>query len=143
MANPFVAGATSADTVENNLPEYKEYAWDFENDTFIYENGQHKIVTQNEALKIWVYKALKTERWRYLAYDNSYGIELEQFVGASTNSNENSIIIAQYITETLLINPYIKSIDSIIAAIDGDKLSYKIAITSIYGTFIASTGGTT
>lgn len=142
MSNPFVTGSsiTASDTA--SLPTFKEYAWDFTKDTFIWINGKHKIVTENEALKVWIYKTLKTERWRYAAYDNCYGIELEQFIGASTNNKPNSIVIEQYIKEALLINPYIKSIDSIQAAIEDDSLSYKIALTTIYGTLItSSTGG--
>lgn len=139
MSNPFVSGTSSkTDAAATNLDIFKEYAWDFVNDRFIYENGSHKVVVENEALKVWIYKTLKTERWRYRAYDNSYGIELEQFIGAYTNNGDNANKIEQYISEALLINPYIKSIDSIEASIDGDTLNYKIALTTIYGTLITS-----
>ena len=89
MSNPFVSGTSSkTDVAATNLAIFKEYAWDFVNDRFIYENGSHKVVAENEALKVWIYKTLKTERWRYRAYDNSYGIELEQFIGAYTQTME-------------------------------------------------------
>lgn len=135
MSNPFVTGVTADDTTstDNSLPTYTEYAWDFDNDCFIFESGQHKIVTENDALKVWIYKVLKTERWRYLAYDNCYGIELEQFIGKYTNNQYSAAEIEQYITEALLINPYIKSVDDITATIDGDALSYSITLTTIYG----------
>jgi hypothetical protein len=141
MANPFVSGISSVNTTnaENSLPTFQEYAWDFVNDQFIFESGKHKIVTDNEALKVWIYKTLKTERWRYAAYDNDYGIELEPFIGAYANSTGNSVEIEQYISEALLINPYIKNIDDIQALIDGDALSYTIALTTIYGSFVTST----
>ena len=41
------------------------------------------MVTENEALKVWIYKAILTERYRYLAYDDSYGITIEPSVGES------------------------------------------------------------
>lgn len=132
MANPFITGNISS-TNTSTLDTYTEYAWDFQNDCFIYEDGKHKIVTENEALKVWIYKVLKTERWRYRAYDNAYGIELEQFIGAYTNNKDSSTELEQYIKEALIINPYIKSIDDISASIDGDELSYDISLTTIYG----------
>jgi len=139
MGNPFVSGNTdNVATTENSLPTFTEYAWDFVNDQFIFENGSHKIVAENEALKVWIYKTLKTERWRYRAYDNAYGIELEQFIGTRTNNSASAGEIEQYISESLLINPYIKSIDDIQAAIDGDTLTYTIALTTVYGSLKVS-----
>lgn len=136
MSNPFVSGSDT--TSSSTLDVFKEYAWDFDSDRFIFENGQHKIVTENEAIKVWIYKTLKTERWRYLAYDNAYGIELEQFIGAYTNNSTNATMIEQYIKEALLINPYIISIDNAEAAIDGDKLFYSISLTTMYGTTVVT-----
>lgn len=136
MSNPFVSG--SRVTVADTLDVFQEFAWDFDHDCFLFENGTHKIVTKNEAIQVWIYKALKTERWRYLAYDNSYGIELEPFIGDYANSEYNATQIEQYIKETLLINPYITSIDSIEATIDGDSLSCTIALTTVYGSMVAS-----
>jgi len=139
MGNPFVSGNTdNVATTENSLPTFTEYAWDFVNDQFVFENGSHKIVAENEALKVWIYKTLKTERWRYRAYDNAYGIELEQFIGTRTNNSASAGEIEQYISESLLINPYIKSIDDIQATIDGDTLTYTIALTTIYGSLKVS-----
>jgi hypothetical protein len=133
MSNPFVSGSATAAEEENSLPTFTEYAWDFANDKFLYESGKHKIVTENEALEVWIYKTLKTERWRYLVYDNAYGIELEQFLGRRTNNNTSAGEVEQYITEALLVNPYIKSIEDIQYSITGDILSYEISLTTIYG----------
>lgn len=139
MSNPFVSGSSATTmTTESSLPTFTEYAWDFVNDQFMFDSGKHKTLIENEALEVWIYKTLKTERWRYLAYDNDYGIELEQFIGAYANSSDNSNIIEQYISEALLINPYIKSIDDIAATMDGDSLTYTISLTTIYGTMVTS-----
>lgn len=138
MSNPFVSGSTAAVEEENSLPVFTEYAWDFVNDKFFYEFGKHKIVTENEALKVWIYKTLKTERWRYLAYDNDYGIELEQFIGKRTNNAASAGEVEQYISEALLVNPYIQSIEEIQYSIEGDALAYKISLTTIYGDLIVS-----
>ena len=56
---PFI----SPPEIENIYPEYplyRECAWDFATDQAIFEDGSPKIVTENEAIKVWVYKAIKT-----------------------------------------------------------------------------------
>ncbi len=41
--------------VNKNLPLCKELAWDFQRDTYQYDrNGNHKYVTGNDAIKVWV-----------------------------------------------------------------------------------------
>ena len=139
MANPFVSGnKTDDNTITNTLPAFQEYAWDFIHDCFIFENGKHKIVTENDALKIWIYKTLKTERWRYRAYDNSYGAELEQFIGKTTNNADSSAQVERYIKEALLVNPYIKSIDNIAFTNESDVLDFTISLTTVYGNLTVS-----
>ena len=96
MANPFIAGPITqvSKSYTANLPELQELAWDFNHDTFVHDNdGRLKTVTGNEALKVWIYKALKTERYRYMAYlhgdynaEGNYGTELERFIGTRPNS---------------------------------------------------------
>lgn len=50
MPNPFVE---LKDVPKNELPEFREYAFDFSKDEFIVENGRLAIVTQKEAIKVW------------------------------------------------------------------------------------------
>ena len=39
------------------LPTFSEYDWDFDHDCFRYDaTGNHITVTENDALKVWVYK---------------------------------------------------------------------------------------
>ena len=133
MANPFVTGAVSETATASELPIFQEYAWDFNHDCFIFEHGQHKTVYENEALKVWIYKTLKTERWRYRAYDNDYGIELEQFIGAHTNTAATSIEMKRYIKEALDINPYILRINKIDFTNDRDVAGFTIDLTTVYG----------
>lgn len=133
MANPFVSGNTDEQNTSSDLPIFQEYAWDFEKDCFLFENGRHKIVTENEALKVWIYKTLKTERFRYRAYDSSYGIEIEQFVGRRPNDSPSAAEVQRYINEALLVNPYIVSIDDIEFINENDVLQLDISLTTIYG----------
>ena len=59
MANPFVTidASSTVNAATDNLPLLQEYAWDFENDRFLLDTrGHHITVTENEALKVWIYK---------------------------------------------------------------------------------------
>lgn len=129
---PFTGGVSVL--AEQELPPFREYAWDFENDCFIYdEAGKRIIVEGDEALKIWVYKALKTERYEYLAYSWQYGIELKPFIGKVMGVYERYSELKRVIIECLMVNPYIRSVDSVDFQTDGDYTHCDIALTTVYG----------
>ena len=130
---PFT-GTVTANTYTSDLPTPKEYAWDFENNCFLYDtDGKHRIVEGDEAIKIWVYKALNTERFRYLAYSWQYGIELRPFIGKVMGVQQRYSEIKRVIVECLMVNPYIKSIDTIDIQHESDTVNISIMMTTIYG----------
>ena len=117
-----------------DLPMFREYAWDFEHDVFLYdEAGNHVMVEGNEAVKVWIYKALKTERYAYLAYSWQYGIELQPFIGKVMSVQERYAELKRVIVECLMVNPYIQSIDSIAFSSEGTRVTCDITLTTIYG----------
>lgn len=120
----------------NSLPLFTMYAWNFETDCFIRDgNGHRIIVTGNEALKVWIYKTCRTERFKWRAYDTRYGIELYPFINKVMSVGERKAEIQRMIVEALMVNPYIKSIDSItLEEINhGEDLTINVALTTIYG----------
>lgn len=134
MANPFVTGPTAAETTASDLPVFKEYAWDYERDRFIYNaDGTHKIVEKNEAIKVWVLHTLRVERYRYLAYFDDYGIELEPFVGTGPNDSERSSELFRYVKEGLLVNPYILDVTALSTKLDHKKITMKLQLATVYG----------
>ena len=62
MADPFVAmNSIQAANRNESLPLFVEYGYDFDKQCFRYdEKGQNLMVTENEALKVWIYKAIAT-----------------------------------------------------------------------------------
>lgn len=132
MANPFMQAAPVTSAAAT-LPEYREYAYDFDTHQFVFKDGKPVIVTRNEALKIWIRKALLTERYRYRAYFDDYGVELEQFIGTRANDGQTRDEIYRYIEEGLLVNPYIESIQSISVEQNQKKLSMTVQVTTVYG----------
>lgn len=134
MPNPFVSINNTNKTETADLPIFKEYAYDFEKNCFLYDvGGNHITVTENEALKVWIYKALLTERHRYLAYHDDYGISIEPYQGTTPNTIYTAEMIKQNIREGLEVNPYIKRINSIeIEKRERSCLYISVDVTTVY-----------
>lgn len=134
MSNPFIFGPTDSSKID--AEEFCEYAYDFKKNCFLYdEEGKQIILKRNEAIKIWVYKALLTERFLYLAYFDDYGAELEHFIGKVPNDSTEASKLFDYIEEALLVNPYIISIDNLNVAQDHKKITLNIGLTTVYGKY--------
>ena len=132
---PFIGAQITTDS-ENDLPLFQEPAWDFNTDAFLYDgNGKHIYLTGNDALKVWIYKALKTERFSYLAYSWQFGIELYPFINKVMSVQERYSELKRVITECLMVNPYIASIDDIsfVQKNKGELVTTTIKLTTIYG----------
>lgn len=100
------------ESTQEDLPLLKEVAWNFEEDKpIINSNGEVEFVAGVEALKIWIYKAIKINRYEHEIYSWDYGCEINELIGESIYSREHIELESQrYIEECLLINPYINSI---------------------------------
>ena len=105
---PFIT-PTSSDAGENtaSLPMFREYAYDYENNCLLLRDGNTYLVEGNEALRIWIFKALATERFRYTAYDAAFGSEIETLPGKSLNNEIANSELKRFITEAIMVNPYI------------------------------------
>lgn len=119
--------------IEEELPLFKEYAWDFKENKFIYENGKIKVLKGLEGLKVWIYKVLTTPRYRYKAYTTDFGHELDELVGKTLSSAVVESESHRYIKECLLINPYITEVNDTKVSIEGDKVHLYSRINTIYG----------
>lgn len=138
-AFPFIGSTVTVSDATDDLPTFKEYAWDFDNDCFKYdEYGGHILLTKNDALEVWIYKALMTERFSYLAYSWQYGIELKPFIGKVMGVQERKSELRRVIVECLMVNPYIKSIDKVEFEEEnrGNTLTVKLTLTTIYGELV-------
>ena len=130
---PFLSNNVDEVKVNNNFPLYKEVAWDFEKDTPIIQNGDFKIVEGNNAIKVWVYKALLTPRYNYSIYSWDYGSELMDLIGKAYTPSLTKEEAKRYIKEALLINPYILEVTVLDTSFNNGVLSADIKIVTIYG----------
>lgn len=130
---PFFGDSAVETANTESLPLYREVAWDFENNIPIVEKGDFKIVEGNEAIKTWVYKTMKTERFRYKIYSWDYGSELESLIGQSYSPNLTKAECIRYIREALLVNPYIRNVSNVAVTFDRGHLFIEAKIDTIYG----------
>lgn len=130
---PFFGDLQTEAAAEEALPLYREAAWDFTNNIPIVEKGDFRIVTGNEAIKTWVYKAMKTERFRYLIYSWHYGSELSSLIGQSYAPHLTKAESIRYIKEALLIHPYIKNVGNVAVGFEKGKLTIQARLETIYG----------
>lgn len=129
---PFVGNVEIIKT-DNTFPLYKEVAWDFEKDNPILENKEFKIVEGNEAIKVWVYKALLTPRYQHSIYSWDYGSELLSLIGKAYTPELTKSEAKRYIKEALEINPYILEVDVVDISFRDSVLSADIKLLTIYG----------
>lgn len=118
--------------VNQNLNNLKEIAWDFELDSPIIYKNDFVTVTGLDALKVWVYKTLKTRRYKHITYSNSYGVSLNNLIGRMYDTNLERDIKKE-ITEALLINEYIDRVNILNLSLDGTNLSIDLKIDTKEG----------
>ena len=134
MANPFMTGTTQGTSSQETRPTFREMAWDFGHDCFILDKeGNHVYVERNEAIKVWVYHTLRCERYRYRAYFDDYGVQLEPFVGRGPNDATYTNELYQTVKEGLLVNPYILNVAAVNAVRDHKRVTLSLALTTVYG----------
>ncbi|MDU4855836.1 MAG: DUF2634 domain-containing protein [Clostridioides difficile] len=115
------------------LPIFREVAWDFEKDEPILEKGDFKIIEKKEALKVWIYKCIKTNRYEHEIYSLEYGTELSELIGQKYTKGLTESEASRFIKEALLINPYILEVNVKSANFNTDVLSANVKVSTIYG----------
>ncbi|MBU5306472.1 DUF2634 domain-containing protein [Clostridioides mangenotii] len=115
------------------LEKFKEVAWDFEKDEPIIENNKFKIIEGKEALKVWIYKCIKTNRYEHEVYSWDYGTELSDLIGQRYTKGLTESEATRYIKEALEVNPYILNVETVDSKLEGDVLSANVKVTTIYG----------
>nr|DAZ29360.1 MAG TPA: Protein of unknown function (DUF2634) [Caudoviricetes sp.] len=122
--------------IENNsdeLPMYYEVGWNYLKDEPLIKNNEFVIVEGNEAIKVWIYKAIKTVRYQHPIYSWDYGCEIDNLIGQKYTKGLTKSEAERYIKEAILINPYITDVKIIDINFNTDILSVSIQVNTIYG----------
>lgn len=85
------------------------------------------------ALKSWIYFALRIARYRYPIFSWKYECELEELIG-KTYDDEDYLLseTKRTISDALLINPHIKSVEDVSLNKDLDKLNITCTVNTKY-----------
>lgn len=130
---PFIPTEISVTAESETLPLYTEVAWDFEKDKPIVENNTLKLVTENEAVKVWVYKTILTNRFEFFIYSWDYGCEVYSLLGKKFNRSLTEVEFKRQIKECLLVNPYISDVEVVTVTFDGGLFNATIKLKTLYG----------
>ena len=118
---------------ETQLPVFKELAYDFTTGQLKTNGGKYYYVEKNEALKIWIWKALFTSRFSYLAYSTNYGNEIYTLFGRYLEKKLLYSELRRMIEEALLCNPYIVSLSDFDITQKGAKVICNYSVNTVYG----------
>ena len=106
----------------------KEYGIDF-------QTGQltGKIVEGLEAIKVWIWLCMHTERFRHAIYSADYGTSLEQYIGHMLSEEYINTDCESEISDALLINEYIESVEDFEAVRNYDSLNISFRVVTKFG----------
>lgn len=132
---PFIDSQGTNTEVNDELPMLKEYAYDFEkNELLLDAEGRTYMVEGSEALRIWIFKALITERFHYTAYSFAFGSEFQdQVIGHSMDMEIVKLEMERFIIEALMVNPYIKRLDNFVFENTSTGMTISFDCANIYG----------
>ncbi len=106
----------------------KEYGIDF-------KTGQLTggIVEGKEAVKVWIWLALQTPRYRYCVYTWDYGNEFEDLIGQGYTGGYIAAEAQRMTEDCLLVNENIQNITEFAVAMVGDTLTISFTADTVYG----------
>jgi Protein of unknown function (DUF2634). len=106
----------------------KEYEIDF-------ETGQltGNIVEGIEAIKVWIWLAMRTARYRYVVYSWDYGNELEDLIGKGYTDEYIKSEVERMVEDALLVNENISSVTGFEVTRNIDKISVSFTANTLYG----------
>lgn len=137
---PAVLDAIEVLPVDNEVLEregFCEYAYDFENNELLTRNGEHYYVYGNEAMKIWIYKCMLTDRFRYSAYTDRFGTEVYTLIGEVISTKLKEAEVKRYITEAIMVHPFMVSINKMILKTVKSGLYVDVYYTTVFTDKIA------
>lgn len=130
---PMIQPETDESGQAKTLPLAREAAWDYENDAPVFRRGEPVTVTGKEAVRVWIWNAVHTERYRHEIYSWAYGSEFHSLVGQAYTEALKTAEAPRYLRECLLVNPYITAVSGITVEFAGDRLTVAGTAETIFG----------
>lgn len=137
MSFNFIPSYTSEKPDVSMLPEFYEFARDLDTFQLIVKSNDFCFVSGNDAIKIWILKALniQTSRYTHRAYSNDYGNEITKLFGKNYKNTILKSELKRLIEEALLVNPYITKISDFNFEKKNSSVAANFTVNTIYGEF--------
>ena len=118
------------------LPLYREVAWDFVQDQPIWRSGRPVYMTGADAVLVWAWNCIHTERFAHDVFTSDYGQDLSGLIGQPYGDEVRQSEAIRKLREALLVNPYITAVDQVSARFEGALLTVSFTMHTIYGEVI-------
>ena len=125
----------SQNTEKEELPLFTEYAIDLDTLEPLKNDDRLVELNGNEALKVWIFKALKTKRNFYEIHSDSYGNDLDVHISTVYQESIKNALIISEIKDCLLVNPYILDCYNFELNYNNDDNNLKVSfnVSTVYG----------
>lgn len=132
---PFI-DPLEVEIIEDEIPIAREYAYDFKRGDFKLKNGKLYIVEGNEAIKIWIEKALITGRYKEIIHTWIYGSEFEdKIIGLGYTKGLIKAEAERYTRECInaTLSDYVVSMNNFDISFMDSTLTIAFKVETIYG----------
>lgn len=125
----------------DNLPLYKDWAYDFARQRIALPDGKFSLLEGLEAIKVWIFKAIHTPLGAYSAYSDTFGSYIDDVIGEPALSESTRADVEAILREALLVSPYVTDVrDVTIAPKETGGYSVHAEVDTVYGTVILEVG---
>lgn len=124
---PFMTRGADTSTIKT-IDTYEEYEY-----SFVERKLTGKILQGKEALKMWVYKALLTQRYAYPIYSWDYGQDLDELIGQGYEADYIKSEVERRVQECLTINDHITRCYSFDINLINDTLHITFTADTTFG----------
>lgn len=130
---PMIEAPNTALAASGTLPLAREAAWDFLQDQPIWRSGRPVYVAGADAVLVWAWNCIHTERFVHNVFTSDYGQDLSGLIGQPYGDEVRQSEAIRKLREALLISPYITAVDQISASFEDSWLHISFSLITIYG----------
>ena len=124
-----VDGDNPPPPTRQKLAQLRGGKWGIEEKNPQFLNRNPVVVEGSAAVEVWVWHAIQAERYRYEHESWRYGCELNRLRGRSYQKGTVEAEAKRYVTEALLVSPYITAAEVTEMELEGAVLRFE----DIYG----------
>lgn len=124
----------NVEEVTQPITRGKAFLFDYKKGDFIYKNGAPITVEGKEALKEWINKLIRTEKFKFKIYENmEYGISLENLLGSKLPRTFIKSELQRELTEGINKHEDVTGVSSWDFQTEGSRWTIYFRVHSVYG----------